>query len=90
MLDSYADFESSAKDEAMTFKRTNRHGFLLGFIDFFTAGLFFLLYMPLDGLQDELELSLTTRCGRTGKPTASASRRCSSTYWCGWRGSRKN
>lgn len=38
----------------MTFKRTNRHGFLLGFIDFFTAGLFFLLYMPLDGLQDEL------------------------------------
>ena len=39
----------------MTFKRTNRHGFLLGFIDFFTAGLFFLLYMPLGGLQDELE-----------------------------------
>lgn len=38
----------------MTFKRTNRHGFLLGFIDFFTAGLFFLLYMPLGGLQDEL------------------------------------
>ena len=54
MPDSDADFESSAKDEAMTFKRTNRHGFLLGFIDFFTAGLFFLLYMPLDGLQDEL------------------------------------
>ena len=39
----------------MTFKRTNRHGFLLGFIGFFTAGLFFLLYMPLGGLQDELE-----------------------------------
>lgn len=39
----------------MTFKYTNRHGFLLGFIDFFTAGLFFLLYMPLGGLQDELE-----------------------------------
>ena len=38
----------------MTFKRTNRHGFLLGIIDFFTAGLFFLLYMPLGGLQDEL------------------------------------
>ena len=54
MPDSDADFESSAKDEAMTFKRTNRHGFLLGFIDFFTAGLFFLLYMPLDGLQDKL------------------------------------
>lgn len=60
MPDSDADFESSAKDEAMTFKRTNRHGFLLGFIDFFTTGLFF-LHMPLDSLQDELELSLTTR-----------------------------
>ena len=58
MPDSDADFESSAKDEAMTFKRTNRHGFLLGFIDFFTAGLFFLLYMPLGGLQDELEYIL--------------------------------
>ena len=60
MPGSDADFESSTKDEAMTFKHTNRHGFLLGFIDFFTAGLFFLLYMPLDGLQDGLELSLTT------------------------------
>ena len=30
MPDSDADFESSAKDEAITFKRTNRHGFLLG------------------------------------------------------------
>ena len=39
----------------MTFKHTNRPGFLLGFIDFFTAGLFFLLYMPLGGLQDEIE-----------------------------------
>ena len=36
-------------------KHTNRPGFLFGFIDFFTAGLFFLLYMPLSGLQDELE-----------------------------------
>ena len=43
----------------MTFKRTNRHGFLLGFIDFFTAGLFCLLYMPLGGLQDELAYILT-------------------------------
>ena len=41
--------------EAMNFKHTNRPGFWLGFIDFFTAGLFFLLYMPLGGLQDELE-----------------------------------
>lgn len=39
----------------MKFRHTNRPGFLLGFIDFFTAGLFFLLYMPLGGLQDELE-----------------------------------
>ena len=39
----------------MTFKHTNRCGFLLGFIDFFTAGLFFLLYMPFGGLQSELE-----------------------------------
>lgn len=35
--------------------RTNRKGFWLGFIDFFTAGLFFLLYMPFGGLQEELE-----------------------------------
>lgn len=39
----------------MRFKHTNRPGFLLGVIDFFTAGLFFLLYMPYGGLQDELE-----------------------------------
>ena len=39
----------------MTYKRTNRPGFWLGFIDLFTAGLFFLLYMPFGGLQDELD-----------------------------------
>lgn len=39
----------------MRFEHTNRKGFWLGFIDFFTAGLFFLLYMPLGGLQQELE-----------------------------------
>ena len=38
----------------MKYKHTNRPGFLLGLIDFFTAGLFFLFYMP-RGLQDELE-----------------------------------
>ena len=42
----------------MRYKHTNRPGFLLGFLDFFTAGLFFLLYMPLGGLQDELETIL--------------------------------
>ena len=44
----------------MTFKHTNRPGFVLGFIDFFTAGLFFLVYMPL-GLQRELDAILGTR-----------------------------
>ncbi len=38
----------------MRFRHTDRKGFLLGFIDFFTAGLFFLIYMQL-GLQDELD-----------------------------------
>lgn len=39
----------------MRYKHTNRPGFLLGLIDFCTAGLFFLFYMPLGGLQKELE-----------------------------------
>ena len=42
----------------MHFKHTNRCGFLLGLIDFFSAGLFFLLYMPFGGLQAELEAVL--------------------------------
>ncbi len=42
----------------MKFKHINRPGFWLGFTDFFTAGLFFLLYMPLGGLQKELEYIL--------------------------------
>ncbi|MBO6040433.1 MAG: hypothetical protein J6P58_04420 [Oscillospiraceae bacterium] len=42
----------------MRFRHTNRKGFWLGFIDFFTAGLFFLLYMPLGDLQKELEAVL--------------------------------
>ena len=45
----------------MRFRHTNRPGFLLGFIDFFTAGLFFLIYMPFGGLQDELEEVLGRR-----------------------------
>ena len=44
-------------DESVKFRHTHRPGFLLGFIDFFTAGLFFLVYMRL-GLQDELETIL--------------------------------
>ena len=39
----------------MKYKHTNRPGFLFGLIDFCTAGFFFLLYMPLGGLQDELD-----------------------------------
>ena len=38
----------------MRYRHTDRPGFLLGFIDFFTAGIFFLVYKRL-GLQDELE-----------------------------------
>lgn len=36
------------------FEHTDRKGFWLGFIDFFTAGLFFVFYMK-NGLQDELD-----------------------------------
>ena len=48
----------------MRFKHTHRPGFWLGFIDFFTAGLFFLLYMPLGGLQEELDEILGRRTRR--------------------------
>ena len=48
----------------MRFKHTNRKGFWLGFIDFFTFGLFFLLYMPFGGLQDELDEILGRRTQR--------------------------
>lgn len=44
----------------MRYAHTNRPGFLLGFIDFFTAGLFFLVYMRF-GLQDEIESVLGHR-----------------------------
>ena len=37
------------------YRHTNRPGFWFGFIDFFTAGIFFLFYMPLSGLRYELE-----------------------------------
>ena len=45
----------------MSFEHTARRGFWLGFVDFFTAGLFFLFYMPLGGLQRELETVLGHR-----------------------------
>jgi len=47
----------------MRFRHTQRPGFLLGFIDFFTAGLFFLVYMR-RGLQDELDAVLGRRTQR--------------------------
>ncbi len=48
----------------MRFEHTDRPGFLLGFIDFFTAGLFFLFYMPLGGLQEEIDTILGRRTQR--------------------------
>ena len=48
----------------MRFRHTNRKGFWLGFVDFFTAGLFFVVYMRLDGLQDELDEILGRRTQR--------------------------
>ena len=39
----------------MRFKHTHRPGFLIGFVDFFTAGIFLLFYMPLSGLQAEID-----------------------------------
>lgn len=60
----------------MRFEHTNRPGFWLGVIDFVTFGLFFLLYMPLGGLQDELDSILGRKTQRywaaylLGIPTA--------------------
>ncbi len=42
----------------MRFEHTDRKGFWIGFIDFFTAGIFLLFYMPLGGLQREIEAVL--------------------------------
>ena len=36
------------------FSHTNREGIWIGLVDFFTAGIFLLFYMPLNGLQDEI------------------------------------
>lgn len=48
----------------MRFNHTHRPGFLFGLIDFCMAGLFFLFYMPLNGLQDELDEILRHRTQR--------------------------
>ena len=47
----------------MHFEHTNRPGFLIGFVDFLTAGTFLLVYMQL-GLQDELDEILGRRTQR--------------------------
>ena len=52
---------TAGRKDCMRFRHTSRPGFLLGFVDFFTAGIFFLLYMPLGGLQRELETILGHR-----------------------------
>ena len=62
-----SNFHAKRGGAAMTFRHTHRPGFWLGFIDFFTAGLFFLLYMPLGGLQDELDSILGTKTQRYWK-----------------------
>ena len=50
----------------MRFKHTNRPGFWFGLVDFCTAGLFFLFYMPLSGLQDELDYIVERRASCQG------------------------
>ena len=47
----------------MTFKDTDRKGFLIGLADFFTAGIFLLIWMPL-GLQREIDTVLRRRTQR--------------------------
>ena len=42
----------------MRFRHTHRSGFWIGFVDFFTAGIFLLFYMPLGGLQAEIDAVL--------------------------------
>ena len=70
----------------MRFQHTKRPGFLLGFIDFFTAGLFFLVYMRY-GLQDELDEILGHRTQRYGVAYLLGIPTLFSTPWSGWRGS---
>ena len=60
-------FGGTRERKRMRFEHTDRKGFRLGLIDFFTAGLFFLLYMPFGGLQDELDEVLGRRTQRYWK-----------------------
>ena len=47
--------------DKIRFPHTRRHGFWIGFVDFFTAGIFLLFYMPLGGLQSEIDEILGRR-----------------------------
>ena len=38
------------------YRHTNRPGFWFGFIDFFTAGIFFLFYMPLGHPENDIQI----------------------------------
>ena len=49
------------------FRQGRRQGFLIGLVDFMTAGLFLLAYMPLGGLQDEIDRVLGMRTQRYWK-----------------------
>lgn len=51
-------------EKTVRYRHTNRPGFLIGFVDFFTAGIFLLFYMPLGGLQQELDEILGHRTQR--------------------------
>ena len=51
----------------MKYRHTNRPGFWIGFVDFFTAGIFLLFYMPLGGLQEELDEILGRKTQRYWK-----------------------
>ena len=53
-------------DSLLPFQHTNRPGFWFGLVDFCTFGLFFLFYMPLSGLQDELDYILGRKTQRYG------------------------
>ena len=48
----------------MRYRHTKRPGFWIGLLDFCTAGIFLLFYMPLGGLQAELDEILGRRTQR--------------------------
>ena len=49
------NYRLKAEIDWMRYEHTDRKGFWIGFIDFFTLGIFFLVYMSRGGLQEEFE-----------------------------------